>query len=105
MEYCTVFCTVGNMDNARAIASELVDRRLAACVNIIPGVESIYEWKGQIQYDKELLLIIKSRMDKFDEIKKVIQSLHEYELPEIIALPIENGEKGYLKWIDAYVND
>ena len=98
--YCVVLCTCPNRDSARRIAGALVEAGLAACVNIIPGVESIYRWKCEAQMDQELLLTIKTRSDAFPALQAAIQENHPYELPEIIAVPIEHGLPDYLAWIE-----
>lgn len=99
-EYILIFSTISSKDEADKLAKTLVDQKLAACVNIIRGISSIYEWKDKICIDDEILLLIKSRKDLFDEIKSAIISLHPYELPEIISIPIIDGLDPYLKWID-----
>ena len=86
---------------ASQIAETLVARKLAACVNIVKGVESVYQWQGGIERDKEVLLLIKTRQMLFSQVEKAIQELHNYELPEIIAVPIVTGEKNYLNWIQS----
>lgn len=99
MNNIIVYCTVPNDFSANLIAGALVDEQLAACVNIIEGVTSVYRWEGQVQNDKELLLLIKTQKSKFEELKTKILSLHEYSVPEIVAVPIELGHDEYLKWI------
>ena len=94
-----VLCTCGSEKNARQIADKLVSHQLAACVNMQPGIESVYQWQEQIQRDKEVLLIIKTQQDRYSELEQVILELHDYELPEIITVPIEAGYQAYLKWI------
>lgn len=94
-----VFCTCGSEKNASQIADKLVSHQLAACVNMLPGIESVYQWQEQIQRDKEVLLIIKTQQDRYSELEQVILELHDYELPEIITVPIEAGYQAYLKWI------
>lgn len=86
---------------ASSIADTLVSNNLAACVNIVNGVESVYQWQGKIEHDKEFLLIIKTRHSLFPQLEHAIQELHDYELPEIIAVPIEAGEQNYLNWIQS----
>ena len=88
---------------AEQIASTLVDRRLAACVNIIPGVQSVYRWQGKIARDDELLLLIKTTTSRFDELSALIVDMHPYELPEVIAVSIERGISEYLQWIEEQV--
>ena len=99
MENILVYCTVPNDFSANLIANSLVDEQLAACVNIIDGVTSVYRWEGQVQADKELLLVIKTAKSKFEQLKSRILALHEYSIPEIIAVPVEMGHEEYLKWI------
>lgn len=98
-EFIVILCTVSSKDEGNKIAGSLVQKRLAACANIIDGISSIYEWKGEICKDEENLMIIKSRKSLFEEIKKEILSLHSYELPEIVSLPITDGLEPYLDWI------
>jgi len=98
--HCIVLCTVPDAATGESLARALVEARLAACVNIIPGLTSIYRWKGEVQQDKELLLIAKTRRDRFAELSVILSGLHPYELPEIIAVPIIDGLPAYLSWID-----
>ncbi len=102
--FATIFCTVPDQATAQKIALNLVSNQLAACCNIIAGVESVYFWEGKICRDAELLLIIKSSQEKFEKIKERIIELHPYEIPEVISLPIINGNESYLKWIEEQVN-
>ena len=98
-EYIVIFCTVPSKDVGNKIGSALVDKKVAACVNIVPGLTSIYEWKGKVCNDEECLLIVKSRKALFERIKKEILQLHPYELPEVISLQITDGLEPYLGWI------
>ena len=95
-----VLCSVPNRETAVHIDETLVSERLAACVNIIPGVVSVYRWKEAIEKDGELLLLIKTSRDNYEPLEQQIQALHPYELPEIIAVPIQTGQKDYIKWIE-----
>ncbi len=95
-----VFITVLSPEEGEKIANSLVKKRLAACVNIVPGLRSIYRWEGKICDDKELLLIAKTTEGLFARLETEVKSLHSYKVPEIIALPIVNGSKDYLDWID-----
>ncbi len=99
MKNCIIYCTVPNEFNANLIASSLVEENLAACVNILPSLTSVYKWEGIVQTDNELLLIIKTREELFSKIEEKIKSLHEYTLPEIVAVPIIKGSDEYMEWI------
>lgn len=99
--YQLVLTTCPDRDSAERIARTLVERRLAACVNIVPGVQSYYEWKGKIETGQEFLLVIKSRAELFETLQKQIVSAHPYELPEIIAVPVSTGSAPYLAWLEA----
>jgi len=101
MNYQIVLNTCPDAATARAIATALVERGLAACINIVPGIESVYQWKGQIEHGTELLLIIKTRAECYAALEQAIQALHPYELPEIVALPLAAGLPAYLEWIDS----
>ena len=94
-----VLCTVPDESTARRIASTLVGEQLAACVNIVPGVTSVYRWKDAIETAPELLLIIKTTMGVYTRLQDRIHALHPYELPEIIAVSIDRGLPDYLAWI------
>ena len=96
----TVLVTCGSIEDARRIARELVESRLAACVNLMPPVRSIYHWRGAIEEGDEILMIIKSARPLFEELKATITRLHSYEVPEIIALPIVDGAAPYLAWMN-----
>lgn len=98
-----VLCTCPDRETALKLAETLVDRELAACVNIVPGLTSVYRWKGQRETAEESLLLIKTRLAAYPELEKAIRALHPYELPEIIAVPIERGLSEYLAWIDGSV--
>jgi periplasmic divalent cation tolerance protein len=93
--------TCGSAEEAGRIAQELVSQRLAACVNILPGVQSVYRWQGKIENSEEWLLIIKSRRDLVESIHHSLSALHSSEVPELIALPIIDGAPAYLRWVDA----
>jgi len=99
--YIIVFNTCNSAEIASTIAEMLVRKKLAACVNIIKGIESVYQWQGKMEHDQEILLIIKTRQSLFPQLEQAIQELHNYELPEIMAVPIETGEKNYLNWIQS----
>jgi periplasmic divalent cation tolerance protein len=95
-----VLATCGSQKEARKIARALVKRRLAACVNQIGApVTSVYRWKGKVESAKEFLLVIKTTKKRFAALRRAIRELHSYKVPEIIALPIAEGSRGYLEWI------
>ena len=94
-----VLSTAGSEDEARKIAHNLVENQLAACVNIVPGIESIYRWQGKVETAREWLLLIKTTAEKFPAVRDAIRELHSYDLPECIAIPIDDGSTEYLEWI------
>ncbi|MGD9899403.1 MAG: divalent-cation tolerance protein CutA [Calditrichaceae bacterium] len=94
-----VFCTVPSPEIADIIASKIVVNKLAACCNILPGIKSIYRWKGKIESSNELLLLIKSTENNFKRLESEISILHPYEVPEIISVPVQNGLSDYVEWI------
>ena len=94
-----VLTTAGSDEQADSVASTLVEEKLAACVNVIGGVKSVYRWKGEIEKDNERLLVIKTTADLFDAVRRRIRELHSYELPEVIAVPISAGDPDYLAWL------
>jgi periplasmic divalent cation tolerance protein len=100
-EYLLVISTVPNKEEGSQIAQKLVEERLAACVNISSAVQSFYWWQGRISDDQEFMLFIKTKSSLFPKLKERIKSLHSYEVPEIIALPIYAGSKDYLNWIQS----
>ncbi len=94
-----VLTTCGSLEEARSIAQTLVERQLAACVNIAPQVESVFRWHGEVETATEWLLVIKTTADAFDRLRDALAELHSYELPECIAIAIEDGSAAYLDWI------
>ncbi len=94
-----VLTTAGSEDEARKIAHSLVERQLAACVNIVPQIESVYRWQGKVESEREWLLLIKTTAEKFPAIRNAIHELHSYDLPECIAITIDDGSPDYLRWI------
>ena len=99
-EFLVVYITASG-DNAKDLASALVREKLAACVNRVPGVESTYTWEGRVERDTEDLLIVKTRTDLFDRLKQRVQALHDYDVPEIIGVPLDQGSQSYLEWMTA----
>jgi periplasmic divalent cation tolerance protein len=99
MSEILVLSTADSMEVARTIARALVEAEEAACVNIVSGIQSIYRWQGKICDEAEVLLVIKSTRACFDAINSRIHSLHPYEVPEVIAVPVEAGDPAYLKWL------
>jgi periplasmic divalent cation tolerance protein len=102
-EHVVVFCTVGQTQDVEALARALVEQRLVACVNVVPSVTSIYRWQGKIERDEERLLVMKTRADRFEELRAAIMARHSYEVPEIVAVPLVAGHAPYLAWIDESV--
>ena len=96
--------TCPDQETANKLATLLVEKRLAACVNIIPGLSSVYQWQGEIHNDQECLLIIKTSEPRYKAVEQELKEHHPYELPEIIAVPVEKGEKNYLNWIQSATN-
>lgn len=94
-----VLSTAGSEDEARKIAQHLVERRLAACVNIVPKIESVYRWQGKVESSQEWLLLIKTDAKRFPAVSLAIRELHSYDLPECIVLSIEDGSAEYLQWL------
>lgn len=96
--------TVGSAEEADQLARALVERRLAACVNVVPGVVSHYRWQGELQRDEERLLVIKTRAERIEALRDALRELHPYELPELVAFEISAGSPEYLKWLDEGVS-
>ena len=96
-----VFMTAASGEEAARLADMLVGAHLAACVQILPEMESVYRWQGKIERQEEILLLAKSSSDKFDELERAVRAIHSYDTPEIIATPIVAGSPSYLKWLDA----
>ncbi len=98
-DFVVVFVMVGNEEEAIKIARHVVENKLAACTNIVPGIRSIYRWKGEICDDKELLCMIKTKKSLFPKLRDAIKQIHSYEVAEIIALPMVQGIEDYLLWL------
>jgi periplasmic divalent cation tolerance protein len=99
-----VLITTGSKEEADRIANALVAEMMAACVNVIPGVTSVYRWQGEVQRAQEWLLVAKSRIEVLDDVIRRVKALHSYDTPEIIALPLAGGSDAYLRWIDKEVH-
>jgi periplasmic divalent cation tolerance protein len=94
-----VVTTCGSLEEARHIARAVIERRLAACVNIVPQVESIFRWKGEVETSNESLLVIKTTAGMFERLRAALKELHSYEVPECIELTVTDGSEAYLDWI------
>ena len=94
-----VFMTAANGEEATRLAEMLVGAHLAACVQILPEIESVYRWQGKIERSSEVLLLVKTTRGKFDELEREVRALHSYDTPEIVAVPIVTGSAPYLEWL------
>ena len=94
-----VLTTAGSQEEAKKIAHALVERKLAACVNVMPQIESVYRWQGKVESATECLLIIKTQAEAFERVRDAIQELHSYDLPECLMIEVSGGSERYLKWI------
>lgn len=99
MKAIVVLSTADNMETASTIARALTEEGEAACVNIVPGIRSVYRWQGKLCEDEELLMVIKTTEARFDAVRSRVRALHSYELPEVIALPVVAGDEEYLRWL------
>ncbi|KAK8947108.1 hypothetical protein KSP39_PZI006397 [Platanthera zijinensis] len=100
-----VYVTVPNREAGKKLAESIINEKLAACVNIVPGIQSVYWWEGKVQSDSEELLIIKTRESLLNPLTEHVKANHEYEVPEVIALPINGGNDEYLEWIKNSTRD
>ena len=99
MDEIVVLITAGSEAEATKIAKVLVEQKLVACVNIVPGIRSIFQWEGKVTEEQECLMIAKSVSQVFDQVTSAVKALHSYEVPEVIAFPIQHGLPEYLNWI------
>jgi len=100
-----VFTTCGSEEEAHKLASILIEKHLAACVNITAPVTSVYRWKGAVEKASEWMLVIKTRRELFDALRVLLESAHSYELPEVLALPVVEGSPTYLAWVDSETSE
>jgi periplasmic divalent cation tolerance protein len=104
MKPVIALCAASSHEDADFLGRELVERHLAACINIIPGVTSIYRWRGEVEKNDEVLLLIKTTAERFDALREAIVKLHNYELPEVIAVEVRSGHGPYLAWLEESVS-
>lgn len=100
-----VFMTAGSADEARRIADHLVEAQLAACVQVLPKIESVYRWKGEVQHDEEVLILAKTTAVQFEELERTVRSIHSYDTPEIVAVPVTSVSARYRAWLEDNVRD
>jgi periplasmic divalent cation tolerance protein len=100
-EVVALLMTAPDEETGRRIARALVEERLAACVNVLPGVHSIYRWKGAVEESDEVMLVAKTRAERAAALAARVRALHPYELPEVVALPVTDGSRAYLRWVVA----
>jgi periplasmic divalent cation tolerance protein len=103
--YQLILCTCPDNQVAEQLASSLVEQRLAACINIVPGLTSIYRWQGKLERGTEVLLLIKTTWELYTAVENAIRQQHPYELPEIIAVTVDKGSPDYLRWITTSLED
>jgi periplasmic divalent cation tolerance protein len=99
MSTIVVYVTVSSLREGRKLTDVLIQERLAACVSMVPSVHSTYWWKGKVERAREVLLVIKTRSEKFSRLARRIQAIHSYSVPEILALPVVRGNQAYLQWL------
>jgi periplasmic divalent cation tolerance protein len=102
-EVLVVLCTAPTAEVAAGLARALVEARLAACGNVLPGLRSIYRWQERVEDEPEVLLLLKTTRERFPALREELQRLHPYEVPEVLALPVESGSAAYLEWLQAQV--
>ena len=102
-EHCIIYITAGSKEEADKLSRGLVEEKLAFCVNTLPGIQSTYQWEGKIHVDDEILLIVKTRQDRYEALEQWVKQNHSYDVPEIISLPIQKGLPEYIQAIDDWV--
>lgn len=102
-KYRLVLVTAPNLAEAERMAQKVVEKSLAACVNIVPKIRSIYQWEGKVEQSRETLMLIKTTKAKLEKLQKRIKKMHSYEVPEILVFKIDDGDESYLQWIDSVV--
>ncbi len=103
--YRVVFCTCPDPESAEALARRLVEAGQAACVNIVPGLRSIYRWQGRLESETEQLLIIKTRAEAYPKLEKTIRDHHPYQVPEVLSVPVDAGLAAYFAWLDSALSN
>jgi periplasmic divalent cation tolerance protein len=104
-EHCVIYITAGSNEEAESLSRGLVEEKLAFCVSTLPGIQSTYHWEGKIHVDNEILLIVKTRQDRYESLEQWVKNNHSYDVPEILSLPIQKGLPEYLNAIDDWVSD
>ena len=102
-EFCLILCTCPDMDVAQSLATRLIGDHLAACVNVLPGVRSVYVWDGKIENAQEVQLFIKTQPQCYEAISYFMKAHHPYEVPELLMVPINGGDEGYLAWVKDWI--
>lgn len=102
-KYCLLISTINHIEEARKIASHLVQNHYVACVNLVRGIESIYWWENKVASDTEILMLMKTEASQIRNVQKAIRELHTYDTPELIVVPIRGGMKRYLQWVSESV--
>ncbi len=101
--YSIVYVTTSGVLESKKIARKLLEEKLAACINIVPNIESIYLWKGEIKEDSESIMVVKTRSELVEEVIKSVEELHSYEIPCIVEITMNNGSKNYLEWVKSEI--
>jgi periplasmic divalent cation tolerance protein len=102
--YSIIYITTSGISESKKIAQILLEKKLAACINIIPSIESIYLWKGEVEEDSESIMVVKTRSNFVEKLIKMVEDIHSYEIPCILEISVNSGSNNYLKWIDSELN-